>query len=229
MASWSRRVPFLRNMKSCHCLQDIRQMDCTQRHMTLVYAVLKHPICIFDFWVAFPFRDIWPQSCKFAFVVHVPPVVFSHHISVNEASRSLLRSFPYFWFLIHVPCYFRLRMLRDGGVIHRLRLNNWPYLGQDSVKSTTVGVDLRAVAPLLVLLSSSVVVSIVVLVLERGKFTFCSNHTLNKTRRDRNIFRQRSVCKDEAQSKPTCPVFDIRKTQSTVYGFQWMKSQNYPL
>ena len=197
-------------MKSCHCLQDILQMDRIQRQLTLVEAVLKHPICIFDFWVAFPFRDIWPQSCKFAFVVHDPPVVFSHHVSVNEASRSLLRSFPYFWFLIHVPCYFRLRMLRDGGVIHRLRLNNWPYLVQDKVKSTTVGVDLRAVAPLLVLLSSSVVVSIVVLTLERGKFTFCSSCTQNKNRRERNISRQRSVFKAAALSRPTCPVFDIR-------------------
>jgi len=112
-------------------------------------------------------------------------------------------------------------MLRDGGVIHRLRLNNWSYLGQDAVKSTTVGVDLRAVAPLLVLLSSSLVVSIVVLMLERGKSTFCSSsHTQNKTRRDRNITRQRSVCKAEARSNPMCPVFDIRKTQSTAYGFQ---------
>jgi len=201
-------------------------MHCILRHLTLVDAVLKHPICIFDFWVAFPFRDIWPQSCKFAFVVHAPPVVFCHHVSVNEAQRSLLRCFSYFWFLIHVPCYFRLRMLRDGGVIHRLRLNNWPYLGQDAVKSTTVGVDLRAVAPLLVLLSSSVVVSIVVLMLERGKFTFCSSHTLNGTRRERNISRQRSVRLAAAWPKPTCPVFDIRKTQSTAYGFQWMKSQN---
>jgi hypothetical protein len=111
-------------------------------------------------------------------------------------------------------------MLRDGGVIHRLRLNNWPYLGQDEVKSTTVGVDLRAVAPLLVLLSSSVVVSIVVLTLERGKFTFCSSDTRNKTRRERNISRQRSVVKVAALSKPTCPVYDIPKNQSTAYGFQ---------
>lgn len=111
-------------------------------------------------------------------------------------------------------------MLRDGGVIHRLRLNIWPYLGQDAVKSTTVGVDLRAVAPLLVLLSSSVVVSIVFLTLERGKFTFCSSGTRNKTRRERNISRQRSVFKAEALSKSTCPVFDIRKTQSTACGFQ---------
>jgi hypothetical protein len=192
-------------------------------------AVLKHPIGIFDFWVTFPFQDIWPQSCKFAFVIHVPPIVFSHHVSVNEASRSLLLSFPYSWFLIHVPCYFRLRMLRDSGVMHRLRLNNWPYLGQDQVKSTTVGVDLRAVAPLLVLLSSSVVVSIVVLMLERGKFTFCSSGTQNTTRRERNISRQRSVFKTAALSKPTSPVFDIRKTQSTAYGFRWMKSQNYPI
>jgi hypothetical protein len=216
-------------MKSCHCLQNILQMDRIQRRLTLVDAVLKHPICIFDFWVAFPFRDVWPQSCKFAFVIHAPPVVFFNHVSVNEASRSLSRNSPYFWFLIHVPCYFRLRMLRDGGVIHRLRLNNWPYLGQDEVKSTTVGVDLRAVAPLLVLLSSSVVVSIVVMTLERGKFTFCSSRTQNQTRRERNIFRQRSVLKAAALSKPTRSVFDIRKTQSTAYGFQWMKSQNYPL
>ena len=122
--------------------------------------------------------------------------------------------------MFRVMCYFRLRMLRDGGVIQRLRLNNWPYLGQDQVKSTTVGVDLRAVAPLLVLLSSSVVVSIVVLMLERGKFTFCSSGTQNTTRRERNISRQRSVLKASALSKCTCPVFDIRKTQSTAYGFQ---------
>ena len=153
-------------------------------------------------------------------LVHAPPVVFFNHVRVNEASRSISRNFPYFCFLIHVPCYFRLRMLRDGGVIHRLRLNNWPYLGQDEVKSTTVGVDLRAVAPLLVLLSSSVVVSIVVMTLERGKFTFCSSGTQNQTRRERNISRQRSVLKAAALSKPTRSVFDIRKTQSTAYGFQ---------
>lgn len=105
MASWSRRVLVLRNMETCHCLQDIPQMDRIKRYLTLVDAVLKHPICIFDFWLAFPFRDIWPQSCKFAFVVYAPPVVFPHHVSVNEASRSLLRSFLYFWFLVDVPCY----------------------------------------------------------------------------------------------------------------------------
>lgn len=152
----------------------------------------------------------------------MPRPSFSLITLVNEASRSLLHacSFPYFWFLIHVPCCFRLRMLRDGGVIHRLRLNNWPYLGQDKVKSTTLGVDLRAIAPLLILLSSSVVVSVVVLTLERGKFTFFSSRTPNKTRRDRNISRQRSVFKAAALSKSTCPVFDICKTQPTAYGFQ---------
>lgn len=171
-------------------------------------------------FISLPLSGYLTSALQFAFVVHAPPFVFSHHVRVNEASRSLLRSFLYFWFLIDVPCYFRLRMLRDGGVIHRLRLNNWPYLGQDEVKSTTVGVDLRAVAPLLVLLSSSVVVSIVVLTLERGKITFCSSGTQNTTRRERNICRQRSAFKTSALSKPTCPVFDIRKTQSTAYGFQ---------
>ena len=137
----------------------------------------------------------------------------------KEASRSLLRSFAYSWFLT-APCCFRLRMLRDGGIVHRLRLNNWPYLGQDTVKATTVGVDLRAVAPLLVLLSSSVVVSIVVLTFERGKFAFCNKSSQNATRRERNIYRQRSVFKATTPSNPAYPVFDIRKNDSTAYGFQ---------
>jgi hypothetical protein len=83
-------------------------------------------------------------------------------------------------------------MMRDGGVVHRLRLKNWPYLGQDVVKNAIVGVDLKAVAPLLVLLSSSVMVSVGVLLLERGKF-FCSRRTLRRTRWQRNICRQLSA------------------------------------
>jgi hypothetical protein len=81
-------------------------------------------------------------------------------------------------------------MLRDGGVIHRLRVNNWPYLEQYETKSSIVGVDLRAVAPLLVLLLSSVMVSVVVLLLERGNFILCSRRLKSRTRWERIASRQ---------------------------------------
>ncbi|PNF31848.1 hypothetical protein B7P43_G08911 [Cryptotermes secundus] len=88
---------------------------------------------------------------------------------------------------------YRLRMLRDGGVIHRLRVSNWPYLEQYETKSSIVGVDLRAVAPLLFLMVSSVVVSVVVLFMEKGNLILWRRRLRSRTRSERIASRQRSV------------------------------------
>jgi hypothetical protein len=84
-------------------------------------------------------------------------------------------------------------MLRDGGVLYRLHVKNWPYLEHYETKSSIVGVDLRAVAPLLVLMLSSVVVSVVVLLIEKGNFTLCRRRLRSRTRWERIASRQRSV------------------------------------
>ncbi|XP_021913231.1 glutamate receptor ionotropic, delta-2-like [Zootermopsis nevadensis] len=98
---------------------------------------------------------------------------------------------------------YRLRMLRDGGVIYRLRTDSWPYLGQDMTKSTTVGVDLKAVAPLLALLSASTVMSVVILFLERGRFSVSDRRSRGRTRRERNASRQQMVIMHAAPEKPS--------------------------
>ena len=105
-------------------------------------------------------------------------------------------------------------------MIHRLRLKNWPYLGQDVVKNAIVGVDLKAVAPLLVLLSSSVMVSVGVLLLERGKFSFCSRRTLRRTRWQRNISRQLSALQAGAPPRLTHSDSSTVKIQSAARTFQ---------
>jgi hypothetical protein len=84
-------------------------------------------------------------------------------------------------------------MLRDGGVIHRLRVSNWPYLEHYDTKSSIVGVDLRAVAPLLVLMLSSLVLSVAVLLIEKGNYTFWRRRLRSRTRWERIASRQRSV------------------------------------
>jgi hypothetical protein len=91
-------------------------------------------------------------------------------------------------------------MLRDGGVIHRLRVRNWPFLERYETKSSIIGVDLRAVAPLLGLLLSSVVVSVVVLLVERGNFILWRRRLRSRTRWERNVSRQRSVIRGATPS-----------------------------
>ena len=76
-------------------------------------------------------------------------------------------------------------MLRDGGILERLRIRNWIPLSDTAAKNTLVSVDLSAVAPLLLLLTTSVVVSILVLIAERGK------HAIHH-RRARALFRSKS-------------------------------------
>jgi hypothetical protein len=93
-------------------------------------------------------------------------------------------------------------MLRDGGVVHRLRIKYWPYLGHDPTASATVGVDLKAVTPLLVLLASSVVVSVVVLFLERGRFWLRKRRSQGRSRWERNASRRKSALKLVVPKKP---------------------------
>jgi hypothetical protein len=109
-------------------------------------------------------------------------------------------------------------MLRDGGVIHRLRVKNWPFLEQYETKSSIIGVDLRAVAPLLFLLLSSVVVSVVVLLIEKGNFILCGRRLRSRTRWERNASRQRSVLRGATPS--THPPSVAGKTGAIARIFQ---------
>jgi hypothetical protein len=84
-------------------------------------------------------------------------------------------------------------MVIDGGVMHRLRLRNWPFLQQYETKSSIVGVDLSSVAPLLVLLLTSVLVSVAVLLVERGSFVLWRRRLRTASRWERIASRQRSV------------------------------------
>jgi hypothetical protein len=97
----------------------------------------------------------------------------------------------------------RLRMLRDGGVIHRLQVTNWPFPEQYEPQSSIVGVDLSSVAPLLLLLASSVVVSAAVLLAERGHFALWRARLGGRTRWERIASRQRSVlCAAKPPKRP---------------------------
>jgi hypothetical protein len=112
-------------------------------------------------------------------------------------------------------------MLRDGGVVHRLRIKYWPYLGHDPTVSATVGVDLKAVTPLLVLLTSSVVVSVVVLFLERGRFWLRKRRSQGRSRWERNASRRKSALKLAVPKKPAiAPLCPAVKTHKSVPSYR---------
>jgi hypothetical protein len=111
-------------------------------------------------------------------------------------------------------------MLRDGGVIHRLRTINWPFPEQYETKSSIIGVDLSSVAPLLLLLLSSVVVSIAVLLAEKGNFALWRTRLSGRTRWERIASRQRSVLRAAKPSKFPQAIGKTRPTGPTARIFR---------
>ncbi|KAJ4428518.1 hypothetical protein ANN_24560 [Periplaneta americana] len=160
-----------------------------------------HRVCKMKFaFMAYP-ESVLPLIRKVNCSI-VPLPYKSYPISLAIAFRA---NNPYIDFFSY-----RLRMLRDGGIIHRLRIQNWPFLGQNAVKTSMVGVDLKAVAPLLALLASSVVVSVTILLVENGKFSYSNRHVKNaKTRLQRNMLRIQSVNRNSV------------KKRSIFYLFPW--------
>ncbi|PSN40369.1 Ionotropic receptor 124 [Blattella germanica] len=105
---------------------------------------------------------------------------------------------------------YRLRNLRDGGILHKLRIDNWSFLSESATKSSLVSVDLEAIAPLLILLTSSVVVSIAVMFLERGKSALSnrdSDSSKKKSRWERNSLRLQSTSKSLPYKKSSPSLF----------------------
>nr|QVD39392.1 Glutamate receptor, ionotropic [Schistocerca gregaria] len=62
---------------------------------------------------------------------------------------------------------YNLGLLRDAGVLQRLRMYEWPKEDTSTVKSSLTSVSLRSVTPVLLLLASSAVVAVGTLLVER--------------------------------------------------------------
>ncbi|KAJ9573684.1 hypothetical protein L9F63_008954 [Diploptera punctata] len=120
---------------------------------------------------------------------------------------------------------YRLRMLRDGGVLQRLKIINWIPLGETTTQGALISVDLSAVAPLLILLTSSVIVSVAVLLAERGKFVLSEKKSnssfFRRSRKERFISRYKSSPRNDYKTDSQYNLFPLKilpKSVSSNFG-----------